>query len=57
MMCFSDVFPSSLQRYKNCIQDILIPLLSLVNVFTYAEKGQRSGGIFKTVKFLFYTWT
>ena len=40
-------------EYKNFIQDILIPFLSSVNVFTYTEKGQRFGEIFKTKKFHF----
>ena len=34
------------------MQDILIPILSSVNVFTCAEKGQRFGEIFKTWRFL-----
>ena len=33
------------------IQDILIPLLYLVNVFAYTEKGQQFGEIFETKKF------
>ena len=41
-------------EYKNCIQDILIPLLSLVNIFTYAGKGQWSGGIFNSNIFVLY---
>ena len=40
-------------EYKNFIQDILIPFLSSVNVFTYTENGQRFGEIFKTKKFHF----
>ena len=39
-------FHSHYIEYKNFIQDILIPLLSSVNVFTYTEKGQQFGGIF-----------
>ena len=43
-------------EYKNFIQYILIPLLSSVNAFTYAEKAQQFGEIFKT-KILFYRRT
>ena len=39
------------------MQDILIPILSSVNVFTCAEKGQRFGEIFKTIKCSFYRCT
>ena len=38
-------------EHKNFIQDILITLLFLVNVFTFKEKDQRFGKIFKTIKF------
>ena len=44
-------------EYKSFMQNILIALLSLVNVFTYTEKGQWFGEIFKTVKFSLYTCT
>ena len=57
-MCFSDVFSFSLHRaQENITQNILIPLLSSVNVFTYTEKGQRFREIFKTIKFSFYLCT
>ena len=39
MMCFSDVFPSSFHRVQELLQDILVPLLSSVNAFTYTEKS------------------
>ena len=50
-MHFSDMFPFLLHLVK----EFLIPSLSLVNVSTYTEKGQRFGEIVKTIKFLFYT--
>ena len=43
-------FHSHYIEYKNVIQDILIPLISLVNVFTYLEKDQELAEIFKTTK-------
>ena len=54
-MCLSDVFPFSLHRVQEFYARSFNPL-SLVNVFTYTEKGQRFGEIFKT-KFSFYTCT
>ena len=50
-------FHSRCIEYKNFVQNILIALLSLVNVFTYTEKGQRYGEILKTIKFSLYTCT
>ena len=44
-------------EYKSFMQNILIALLSLVNVFTYTEKGQRYGEILKTIKFSLYKCT
>ena len=38
-------FNSHYIEYKNFIQDILIPLLSSVNVLIYTEKGQLFGKI------------
>ena len=46
-MHFSDVFPFLLHLVK----EFLIHLLSLVNVSTYTEKGQRFGEIVKTIKY------
>ena len=50
-------FHSHYMEYKNFIQNILIPLPSSYNAFTYTEKGQRFGEIFKTITFFFYTST
>ena len=47
-------FQSHYIDYKNFIQDILIPFSFSFNTFTYTEKGQWFGKIFKTIKFLFY---
>ena len=47
-------FHSHYIEYKNFIEDILIPLLSLVNVFTYTEKGRRFGEISKIIVVVLY---
>ena len=47
MMCFSDVFPFSLHRVQEFLQDILIPLLSSVNVIIYTKKAS---GLMKSSK-------
>ena len=44
-------------KHKNFMQDILISLLSSVNVFTYTEKGQQFREILKAIKFSFYICT
>ena len=57
MTSFSDVFPFSLHRVQEFYTRYFNPVTFSANVFTYSEKGQWFGEIFKTIKFLFYKCT
>ena len=54
MIYFSDVFPFSLHRVQDFIQNTLFLLLSSVNVFTHTKKGQQFGEIFNNKIFILY---